>query len=218
MSELLEIYDLNGKLSGVEERDLFYTRIEAEFHETGKITSKVKTIRVVLLNSQGRIYLQKRSSLKNYNPSLYDKTVGGHVPTGYSFENATTKECAEELGFPATIVEVSDFMEVVKNVDLHVIGIFKKIDFIENYQSVRIDKDRNIIIQPVITAVYLGYYDGAIRFVDGEASGVEVFSLSELQAEINKNPDKFTDDIKFIVQSYSNKLKPLSELSIDKGD
>tara|TARA_Y100000310_G_scaffold322234_1_gene381042 strand:- start:844 stop:1089 length:246 start_codon:yes stop_codon:yes gene_type:complete len=77
MVEKLEIYDLDENLLGVEERSKFYTEIKKEFAETGKITKQVKRTVILLMNSQGRIYLQKRSKLKKENPSLYDKTVGG---------------------------------------------------------------------------------------------------------------------------------------------
>jgi len=91
MKELLEIYDLNDKLIKVEERDKFYSEIKEEFSSKGKITRKVKTIRLILLNSDGRIYLQKRSKIKSDNPNLYDKTVGGHVPKGFTFEMTAIK-------------------------------------------------------------------------------------------------------------------------------
>ena len=67
MEEPLEIYDLGCKLIGIEERKKYYKDIEKEFKEKGKISKKVKSIRVLLMNSKGRIYLQKRSKFKgNY--------------------------------------------------------------------------------------------------------------------------------------------------------
>ena len=65
--ELLEVYDLNSKLKGTQARKSFYKEIEKEYHTKGKITKKVKSIRVILLNSKGRIYLQKRSKFKEVN-------------------------------------------------------------------------------------------------------------------------------------------------------
>jgi isopentenyldiphosphate isomerase len=49
------------------------------------------------MNSAGRIYLQKRSKHKAENAGMYDKTVGGHVVAGDSFNMTMVKECAEEL-------------------------------------------------------------------------------------------------------------------------
>ncbi|MDR2190529.1 MAG: NUDIX domain-containing protein [Candidatus Peribacteria bacterium] len=97
MSELLEIYDLHSNLIGIQERKSFYTDIKEEFATTGKITKKVKRITLLLMNSAGRIYLQKRSKIKNENAGMYDKTVGGHVIAGDSFTMTVVKECVEEL-------------------------------------------------------------------------------------------------------------------------
>ncbi|MFA4946638.1 MAG: NUDIX domain-containing protein [Candidatus Micrarchaeia archaeon] len=208
MTELLETYDLKGKFLGVVERKKFYQEIKQEFKETGRITRKVKTIRALLLNSNGRIYLQKRSKFKDANAGKYDKTVGGHVMQDDSFELTLTRECAEELGFPATIVSEKEFEKATKNTNLSIVAIFKKIDNIQNFESKRTIVN-GTIIQPYITNIYLGYYEGPLQFMDGESSGIEVFSLDELKQEIREHPDKFTEDLKFMVKKYEKYLKPI---------
>ena len=61
---------------------------------------------------------------------------------------------------------------------------------------------------PHISTFYIGYYDGAIRFIDGESSGIEIFSLKELKEDIKNNPNKFTEDIKFMIKKYEKFLNP----------
>lgn len=209
MAELLEIYDLNGKFMKVEERNKFYSKIKDEFAKKGKISRQVKSIRLILMNSSGRIYLQKRSRLKNENPGLYDKTIGGHVPKGFTWDMTVIKECSEELGFPVAVLSPKEFNKVVKSVDLGIIGIFKKIDYVPNFESVRISQHGKKFIQPFITTIYIGYYDGSIRFADGESSGVEALSLEELKREIKNNPNRFTEDLKFMVKKYGKFLRPI---------
>lgn len=133
---------------------------------------------------------------------MYDKTVGGHVIAGNSFELATVKECAEELGFPATVVLEEEFKNAIKSIDLKIIGILKKVDHITNFHSTRVLKDGTNFIQPYITEIYVGYYDGPIRFADGESSGIETFSIEEIKKEIIEKPYKFTADIKFMIDKY----------------
>lgn len=209
MGEKLEVYDLKGKLIGVEDRKKFYSEIKEEFDKKGKISKQIKSIRLILMNSSGRIYLQKRSKVKDENSGLYDKTIGGHVVEGDSWNMTTVRECAEELGFPASVLLDEEFEKAKGVTDLGVVGVFKKIDEISNFESVRIDRSGNKFVQPYITAMYVGYYDGAIRFVDGESSGIEVFSLDELRGEMKENPDKFTEDIKFMIKKYGKYLKPI---------
>jgi isopentenyldiphosphate isomerase len=209
MAEELEIFDLNGKLLRVQDRKKFYSEIKKEFDKKGKISRKVKSIRLILMNSSGRIYLQKRSKIKSENPGLYDKTVGGHVSKGDSYNMTVIRECAEELGFPASILSNEEFERSIKVTDLNIIGVFRKVDEIPNFKSVRIDKKGKKFVQPYISTIFIGYYDGAIRFVDGESSGIEVFSLKELKEEIKENPNKFTEDIKFMIKNYEKFLVPI---------
>ncbi|MBU0665768.1 MAG: NUDIX domain-containing protein [Nanoarchaeota archaeon] len=209
MSEKLEIYDLNSELITIEDRKKFYSEIKTEFKETGKISKKVKAIRLILMNSSGRIYLQKRSKMKTENAGKYDKTVGGHVSAGDSFNMTVIRECAEELGFPATVLEPEEFEKAAKVTNLDVIGLFKKIEYLPNFLSKRISNNNSEFIQPYMTSIYFEYYNGPIKFVDGESSGIEVFSLEELKEDIKENPDKFTEDIKFMIQKYEKFLVPI---------
>ena len=62
MNEILEVYDLNDNFISNQNRKEFYDEIKKEFIEKGSISKKVKIVRILLMNSLGRIYLQKRRS------------------------------------------------------------------------------------------------------------------------------------------------------------
>jgi isopentenyldiphosphate isomerase len=205
------VHNLEGELIGVQDREEFYREIKQEFKESGKITRKVKGIRLLLMNSSGRIYLQQRSKIKQENAGLYDKTVGGHVAAGDSYEMTVIRECAEELGFPATVLSAEEFDRAVRVTPLDIVGVFKKVEYVDNFISERISQDGSKMIQPWMNNMYIGYYDGPIKFVDGESSGIEVFSLEELKKELENNPAKFTEDIKFMVSRYEKYLKPVEK-------
>jgi isopentenyldiphosphate isomerase/intracellular septation protein A len=51
-----------------------------------------------VLNSQDRIFLQKRSEQKQIQPGRWDTAVGGHVSSGEKVEAALKREAEEELG------------------------------------------------------------------------------------------------------------------------
>lgn len=209
MEEKLEVFDLKGKLLGVEEREKFYSKIKEEFRKTKKITRKVKRAVLILMNSEGKLYLQKRSSIKKENPDLFDKTIGGHIPMGLEEDVTIIKECSEELGFPVAVLNYKKFEEASESINLKITGIIKMIDMIEDDKSVRITCDGERFIQPYISYIYIGYYDGPIMFSDGESSGVQVFSLEEVKEKIKMNPKEFTDDIKFMIKKYEKFLKPI---------
>jgi isopentenyldiphosphate isomerase len=210
MNELLEVYKLDDTFLGNQNRKEFYDEIKKEFSDSGVISKKVKAVRILLMNSLGRIYLQKRSGLKDENPNLYDKTVGGHVTAGNTFELTVVKECAEELGFPATVLSDEEFKQAIKTIDLTIIGIFKKVDYISDFKSLRILGNGNSFVQPFMTEIYIGYYNGPIKFADGESCGVETFSIDKLRENIVSDPNKFTGDIKFMADKYSDLLVPIT--------
>jgi isopentenyldiphosphate isomerase len=211
MSEKLEVYDLKGKLIGIEDRSKYYKKIKEEFAKKGKINTQVKRVILLLMNSKGRIYFQERSKTKNENPNMYDKTIGGHVPKDNTEDMTLVKECAEELGFPASLLSTDEFNKAIKNTDLSIVGIFKKIDSVSNNISIRITKKGDKFLQPYISTMYIGYFDGPIRFVDGESSGIKVYSLNDLKQEMKEYPNKFTEDIKFMVKKYEKYLKPIEK-------
>ena len=62
--EQVKIYDLKGKLLGMQDKKQFYNEIRAEYKKKKKVTRQVHTIRAFLINSNGGIYLTKRSRLK----------------------------------------------------------------------------------------------------------------------------------------------------------
>lgn len=213
MSERLEIYNTTGDLVAVQDRKEYEREIEEEYASSGTITRKVRAIRLLLLTSQGRVYLQKRSKAKKANPGLLDKTVGGHVAAGHSYSMTVVKECAEELGFPSTVLDTSEFRKAVQVTDLTIIGIIQLIEILNDFVSTRVLGNGTTFKQPYITAMYVGYYDGPIRFVDGESCGIESFSMEELLAEIAEQPSRFTEDLIFMAERYRNLMVPIAQLN-----
>lgn len=209
MSELLEIYSLDGQFLQVQDRDEYYKEIREEFKATGQITRKVKSIRLLLMNSRGRIYVQRRSPWKKENPNLYDKTIGGHVKASYPLELTVVQECHEELGFPAVILPEEQFSLAIKATDVQIIGLLKKLETISTFISVR-KSEAGEFKEPFISSFYIGYYDGSIRFCDGESTGIQVFTRDELEQQIQQVPDEFTEDLKFMIKRYREQIVPIN--------
>jgi len=213
MVELLEIYSEEGELIGEMEKKKFHQTQRKEFFEKGKVLSRHKAVRLILMNSSGRIILQRRSKWKGDNAGLWDKTIGGHVTKGDSFDLTMLKECAEELGIPATIIDKSEFENSAATTDLQVLGILTKLSYLDFCKSHRKQKDGKMWVEPSMVQFYVGYYDGAIRFIDKESCGIQVFTLEELKAEINENPNDFTDDVRYILDKFEKYIKPIETKS-----
>ena len=53
---------------------------------------------ILVFNSQGQLFVHRRSAAKDVYPSHYDVTVGGVVGAGESYDTGAQRELAEELG------------------------------------------------------------------------------------------------------------------------
>ena len=69
-------------------------------------------IHIHIIDRMSRIYLQKRSMLKDIQPGKWDTAVGGHVSYGESVLEAVYREASEELGlvnFNPVYIETYEF-------------------------------------------------------------------------------------------------------------
>lgn len=88
--ETLDVVDENDQVIGQTLRD--------DAHIKGLLHREVH---VWVFNSKGEVLLQKRSPTKEIYPGLWDASIGGHVPSGMSYEEAALKELEEEIGIRA---------------------------------------------------------------------------------------------------------------------
>jgi isopentenyl-diphosphate delta-isomerase type 1 len=60
-----------------------------------------RSVHVLVFNSQGELFLQKRAATKDTFPGCYDSSAAGHLAAGESYDEAARRELAEELGLAA---------------------------------------------------------------------------------------------------------------------
>ena len=83
--ELLNVYDAKGGIIGSKRR--------AEAKVSGQ---PVGAVNVLLVNARGEVLLQHRPEDKE-NGGRWDKSVGGHVSAGETFDATAVREAGEEL-------------------------------------------------------------------------------------------------------------------------
>ncbi|MBD5367334.1 MAG: NUDIX domain-containing protein [Bacteroides sp.] len=86
--EIFPIVDLQGNVTGKATR--------RECHSGSMLLHPVVHLHV--FDTDGNIYLQKRSLNKDIQPGKWDTAVGGHVDYGETVECALRRESREELG------------------------------------------------------------------------------------------------------------------------
>jgi isopentenyldiphosphate isomerase len=102
--EILDLLDVSGNVVGTVRR--------AEVH--GNPSLRHRAVHVFVMNRLGDYYLQKRSPYKRIQPDKWDTSVGGHIPSGETYEQGALRELEEELGIaladPTRLVNHHDFV------------------------------------------------------------------------------------------------------------
>jgi isopentenyldiphosphate isomerase len=85
-----EIFDV------VNERDeVVEQKPRSEVHRLGL---KHRAVHVLVFNSRGEVFLQKRLMIKDRQPGLWDSAASGHLEAGEDYDAAAVRELQEELG------------------------------------------------------------------------------------------------------------------------
>lgn len=87
MSE--EIFDVVNERDEVTDR-----KPRSEVHRLGL---KHRAVHVLVFNSRGEIFLQKRSMKKDRQPGLWDSSASGHLDSGEDYDATAVRELREEL-------------------------------------------------------------------------------------------------------------------------
>ncbi len=90
--ELFDLVDENDQVIGRASRQ--------DVHGNPALLHRV--VHVLVFDSRGRIFLQKRADDKDVQPGKWDTSMGGHVDAGEDLETAARRELAEELGIPGS--------------------------------------------------------------------------------------------------------------------
>jgi isopentenyldiphosphate isomerase len=148
--ELLNVYDASGRIVGAKPR-----------REAKASGQAVGAVNALILNGRGQLLMQRRPGDKE-NGGYWDKSVGGHVSAGESFDQTLVREAAEELfDEPASKrVELAAsegaYRERLKTADLARDVVLRHVETRLNLRDVRYAPDRS-----VRTVLYhLGLYAG----------------------------------------------------------
>ena len=156
-------------------------------NEYGEFTGKIATreechkngywhraVYAVIIDNNGNVLLQKRSTNKKLWPNMGDVTVGGHVDSGEFGRQALIRETKEELG-----IEISDedIKYLVGSTSINEQGDIINKHYNECYLITKNIDVSNVVIQKE------------------EVSEVKYFSREELIKRIDNNYEGLTEKI-----------------------
>lgn len=57
-----------------------------------------RAVHILVFNSRGEVFLQKRSMSKDRSPGLWDSSASGHLDSGEDYDACAQRELREEIG------------------------------------------------------------------------------------------------------------------------
>ena len=122
---------------------------------------------MLVFNSDGAIFLQRRSPDKDVQPDKWDTSVGGHVDAGEAYEHAARREMREELGI--TDAELEPLYRYLHS---------------NEYES-------------EMVATFRATWDGPIRVDPGEISEGRFWTVAEIRsAPSSRFTPNFLDEVR----------------------
>ena len=90
-TELLSVVDKNDQVIDTLARHIIHA-----------LGLRHRAVHILVFNTQGKLFLQKRSMKKDLNKGLWDTSAAGHVDSGENYTDAAIRETEEELGINIT--------------------------------------------------------------------------------------------------------------------
>ena len=91
-TEIFDVVDIEDRVIGRASR--------LEVHEKGLLH---RAVHMMVFNSSGELFIQKRVMTKDENPGLLDTSSAGHVSSGEDYFSAAHRELEEELGIKSDL-------------------------------------------------------------------------------------------------------------------
>jgi 16S rRNA (adenine1518-N6/adenine1519-N6)-dimethyltransferase len=90
--EIFDVVDAEDRVIG-----------QASRHEVHRQKLLHRAVHVLVFNSRGEVFLQRRSKWKDTHPLRWDSSAAGHVNAGQTYDETAPREIEEELGVSAPV-------------------------------------------------------------------------------------------------------------------
>ena len=168
MSEYDEIFDV------VDSEDLIIGKASRVQVHNNQLMHR--SVHILVFNSTGSLFLQKRSMNKDESPGLWDSSAAGHVESGEDYISCAKRELNEELSL--SDVQLDEVLSIPA----------QSTTFWEHVRVYKCVTDSNICINK------------------NEISEGRYIKLSEVRALMQLNPEIHTSTFSIIYANYINKL------------
>ncbi|MBN17370.1 MAG: NUDIX hydrolase [Euryarchaeota archaeon] len=151
----------------VNEEDIVISQLpRSEVHSQGLLH---RSVHLLIHNSKGDFFLQKRSESKDTHPNTWTSSVSGHVDSGETYDKGVIRETVEEIG-----IELESTPEKMF-----------KIDACE-------ETDQEFVW------VYRHQFDGELRINEEEIADGKWLGGETISNWIEDSPEEFSPSFKLI--------------------
>ena len=172
MDELIDIVDKNGRIR-------FQTTIK-EACQKGLLH---KAVNIIIVNTKGEIYLQKRSRGKPAYPLHWDISASEHLKSGENFKQAAHRGLMEELSIITKLKRLRE----------------------RHIQTSEFIKKGEKIIENELVELYSGIYNRKIKINKEEVEQGKFTSLNNLKSRVGSKAIKLTpwakDELSFLLNN-----------------
>jgi isopentenyl-diphosphate delta-isomerase len=141
---------------------------------------------VFLFNQHNQMLLQQRAYDKYHSGGLWTNACCSHPRPGEPTESAVHRRLQEELGMDCAVQPIFSFIYRVKL--------------------------PNRLIEFELDHVYVGFYDGPFKPEQTEVSALAYFSLTDIEWQLNTQPQLFTAWFKLAFPRIKHKLPEIKPM------
>ena len=168
--ELLDVVDAEDRVIGVKTR--------GEIHAQGLMH---RAVHILVFNSKGELFLQKRSMNKDENPGQWDSSAAGHVDSGETYIACAIREIEEELGVLLTSGLNS--------------GLDSGLEFLFHKKPSKLNGMEH-------SPIYRCVYDGELKLQAAEIDEGKWLSLTEMDTLVDDPDSNITDILRMVWTQY----------------
>jgi isopentenyl-diphosphate delta-isomerase len=154
-TEILDLVDENDKVISQVTREKIYK----------ENLSNYRVINVIIFDTQGRIWLPRRTKDKSIFPNCFDFSCGEHVVAGESYQTAALRGLQEELNLDLT------------ETDLKLLGKLSPKDGVSSFMI-----------------VYKVVVEKAPKYNEKDFTSASFVSIEQLGEMISDKPEEFKSD------------------------